>query len=70
MTLNKIVEALIFASQDPLSTKAIAKIVRRIAAREEASEELQGTKKKHVDRQPHDRVAAADALAVLPWSRS
>jgi len=49
MTLNKIVEALIFASQDPLSTKAIAKIVRRIAAREEASEELQGTKKKHVE---------------------
>ncbi len=49
MTLNKIVEALIFASLDPLSTKAIAKIVRRIAAREEASEELQATKKKHVE---------------------
>ena len=49
MTLNKIVEALIFASQDPLTSKAVAKIVRRIAAREDASEQLQGTKMKDVD---------------------
>ena len=49
MTLNKIVEALIFASQDPLSSKAIAKIVRRIAAREDAPEPLQKTKKKDVE---------------------
>ncbi|MCP4847784.1 MAG: SMC-Scp complex subunit ScpB [Verrucomicrobiaceae bacterium] len=49
MTLNKIVEALIFASQDPLTSKAIAKIVRRIAAREDAPEQLQGTKMKDVD---------------------
>ena len=49
MTLNKIVEALIFASQDPLTSKAIAKIVRRIAGREDASEQLQGTKMKDVD---------------------
>jgi len=49
MTLNKIVEALIFASQDPLTSKAIAKIVRRIAAREDAPEQLQGTKMKDVN---------------------
>jgi segregation and condensation protein B len=49
MTINKIVEALIFASQDPLTSKAVAKIVRKIAARENASEQLQGTKMKDVD---------------------
>ncbi len=49
MTLNKIVEALIFASQDPLTSKAIAKIVRRIGAREDAPEQLQGTKMKDVN---------------------
>lgn len=49
MTLNKIVEALIFASQDPLTSKAIAKIVRRIAGREDAPEQLQGAKAKDVE---------------------
>jgi segregation and condensation protein B len=49
MTLNKIVEALIFASQDPLTSKAIAKIVRRIAGREDAHEQLQEAKAKDVE---------------------
>ncbi|MFP6872148.1 MAG: SMC-Scp complex subunit ScpB [Verrucomicrobiales bacterium] len=49
MTLNKIVEALIFASQDPLTSKAIAKIVRRIAGREDAAGQLQGAKAKDVE---------------------
>jgi len=49
MTLNKIVEALIFASQDPLTSKGIAKIVRRIAGREDAPEQLQGAKVKDVE---------------------
>ncbi len=49
MTLNQIVEALLFASQDPLTAKALAKIVRDVATREGAEKGLQDTTVKDVE---------------------
>jgi segregation and condensation protein B len=40
MTLNQIVEALLFASQGPLTAKAVAKIVKEVSGREEFDKKL------------------------------
>lgn len=49
MTLNQIVEALLFASQDPLTAKAMAKIVRDVATREGGAKGLKKTTIKDVE---------------------
>ena len=49
MNLNKIVEALLFASREPVDSKKIAKIVRKVSKREEADEELCSVKYTEID---------------------
>lgn len=45
MTLNQIVEALLFASPEPLTAKAVAKLVRDVAEREEGKKKDKALKK-------------------------
>ena len=53
MTLNQIVEALLFASQEPLTAKAVAKIIKEVAGREETdkkiAKKLKGTTAKDIE---------------------
>ena len=49
MNLNKIVEALLFASREPVDSKKIAKIVRKVSKREEADQELCSVKYTEID---------------------
>ncbi len=49
MNLNKIVEALIFASREPVDSKKIAKIIRKVSKREEADQELCSVKYTEID---------------------
>ena len=49
MNLNKIVEALLFASREPVDSKKIAKIIRKVSKREEADEELCSVKYTEID---------------------
>ena len=49
MNLNKIVEALLFASREPVDSKKIAKIIRKVSKREEADEELCSFKYTEID---------------------
>ena len=49
MNLNKIVEALLFASREPVDSKKIAKIIRKVSKREEADQELCSVKYTEID---------------------
>ena len=49
MNLNKIVEALLFASREPVDSKKIAKIIRKVSKREEADQELCSVKYSEID---------------------
>lgn len=49
MNLNKIVEALLFASREPVDSKKIAKIIRKVSKREEAEQELCSVKYTEID---------------------
>ena len=49
MNLNKIVEALLFASREPVDSKKIAKIIRKVSKREEADQELCSVKHTEID---------------------
>ena len=49
MNLNKIVEALLFASREPVNSKKIAKIIRKVSKREEADQELCSVKYTEID---------------------
>ena len=49
MNLNKIVEALLFASREPVNSKKIAKIIRKVSKREEADQELCSVKYSEID---------------------
>ena len=49
MNLNKIVEALLFASREPVDSKKIAKIIRKVSKREEADQELSSVKYTEID---------------------
>ena len=49
MNLNKIVEALLFASREPVDSKKIAKIIRKVSKREEADQELCSVKYAEID---------------------
>ena len=49
MNLNKIVEALLFASREPVNSKKIAKIIRKVSKREEAGQELCSVKYTEID---------------------
>ena len=49
MKLNKIVEALLFASREPVDSKKIAKIIRKVSKREEADQELCSVKYTEID---------------------
>lgn len=55
MTLNQIVEALLFASPEPLTAKAVAKLVRDVAQREEGDKKAKALKK----------VTAADVTTAI-----
>ena len=49
MNLNKIVEALLFASREPVDSKKIAKIIRKVSKREEAEQEMCSVKYTEID---------------------
>ena len=49
MNLNKIVEALLFASREPVDSKKIAKISRKISKREDAEQEMCSVKYTEID---------------------
>lgn len=49
MNLNKIVEALLFASREPVDSKKIAKIIRKISKREDAEQEMCSVKYTEID---------------------
>ena len=49
MNLNKIVEALLFASREPVDSKKIAKIIRKVSKREEADQDLCSVKYTEID---------------------
>ena len=49
MNLNKIVEALLFASREPVNSKKIAKIIRKVSKREEADQDLCSVKYTEID---------------------
>ena len=49
MNLNKIVEALLFASREPVDSKKIAKIIRKVSKREEADQNLCSVKYTEID---------------------
>ena len=49
MNLNKIVEALLFASREPVDSKKIAKIIRKVSKREEADQEFRSIKYTEID---------------------
>ena len=49
MNLNKIVEALLFASRKPVDSKKIAKIIRKISKREDAEQEMCSVKYTEID---------------------
>ena len=49
MNLNKIVEALLFASREPVDSKKIAKIIRKVSKRDEADQELCSVKYTEID---------------------
>ena len=49
MNLNKIVEALLFASREPVDSKKIAKIIRKVSKREETDQELCSVKYTEID---------------------
>ena len=49
MNLNKIVEALLFASREPVDSKKIAKIIRKVSKREEADQEMCSVKYTEID---------------------
>ena len=49
MNLNKIVEALLFASREPVDSKKIAKIIRKVSKREQADQELCSVKYSEID---------------------
>ena len=49
MNLNKIVEALLFASREPVDSKKIAKIIRKVSKKEEADPELCSVKYTEID---------------------
>lgn len=49
MNLNKIVEALLFASREPVDSKKIAKIIRKVSKREDADQDLCSVKYTEID---------------------
>ena len=49
MNLNKIVEALLFASREPVDSKKIAKIIRKVSKREEADQNLCSVRYTEID---------------------
>ena len=49
MNLNKIVEAFLFASREPVDSKKIAKIIRKVSKREEAEQEMCSVKYTEID---------------------
>ncbi|OUU84718.1 MAG: SMC-Scp complex subunit ScpB [Verrucomicrobiaceae bacterium TMED76] len=49
MKLNQIIEALLFASREPVDSKRISKIIRKVSKREEAGDDLTFLKPKEVD---------------------
>ena len=49
MNLNTIVEALLFASREPVDSKKIAKIIRKISKREDAEQEMCSVKYTEID---------------------
>ena len=49
MNLNKNVEALLFASREPVDSKKIAKIIRKISKREDAEQEMCSVKYTEID---------------------
>ena len=49
MNLNKIVEGLLFASREPVDSKKIAKIIRKISKREDAEQEMCSVKYTEID---------------------
>ena len=49
MNLNKIVEALLFASREPVDSKKIAKIIRKVSKGEEAEQEMCSVKYTEID---------------------
>ena len=50
MNLNKIVEALLFASREPVDSKKIAKIIRKVSKREESDQDLCSVKYTEIDK--------------------
>lgn len=50
MKVNQIVEAMLFASQEPITSKVIAKIIRKVSKREDAADELRFVKSPDIDK--------------------
>ena len=50
MKLNQIVEAMLFASKEPITTKVIAKIIRKVSKREVPDDKLCSVKAKEIEK--------------------
>ena len=50
MKLNQIVEAMLFASKEPITTKVIAKIIRKVSKREVPDDKLRSVKAKEIEK--------------------